>query len=83
VVIEPDTGAVRAMVGISNYDAPDSGQNNILTTLRHPGSALKPFVYAVAIENGESPASLALASLAQWLDTTTPPYARTRNHALS
>jgi len=63
VVIEPDTGAVRAMVGSSNYDAPDSGQNNILTTLRHPGSALKPFVYAVAIENGESPASLALDKL--------------------
>jgi penicillin-binding protein 1C len=59
VVIEPASGAVRAMVGSANYDAPDSGQNNILTTLRHPGSALKPFVYAMAIEQGESPASLA------------------------
>jgi len=63
VVVEPDTGAVRAMVGSANYEAPDSGQNNILTTLRHPGSALKPFIYAVAIENGESPASLALDKL--------------------
>jgi penicillin-binding protein 1C len=59
VVIEPATGAVRAMVGSSNYNAPDEGQNNILTTLRHPGSALKPFVYAMAIENGATPATVA------------------------
>jgi len=64
VVIEPATGAVRAMVGSSNYGAPDDGQNNILTTLRHPGSALKPFVYAMALENGATPASVAQDALA-------------------
>jgi penicillin-binding protein 1C len=32
---------------------------NITTTPRHPGSTLKPFVYALAIERGETPASLA------------------------
>jgi penicillin-binding protein 1C len=63
VVIEPGTGAVRAMVGSSNYAAVDDGQNNILTTLRHPGSALKPFVYAMAIENGATPASVAQDAL--------------------
>jgi penicillin-binding protein 1C len=63
VVIEPATGAVRAMVGSSNYAAVDDGQNNILTTLRHPGSALKPFVYAMAIENGATPASVAQDAL--------------------
>ena len=57
VVIDPATGAIRAMVGSADYAAPDGGQNNILTALRHPGSALKPFVYAMAIENGKTPSS--------------------------
>jgi penicillin-binding protein 1C len=56
VVLDPATGAIRAMVGSASYDA-DSGQNNIVTAMRHPGSALKPFVYALAIENGETPAT--------------------------
>jgi penicillin-binding protein 1C len=63
VVLEPASGAIRAMVGSSNYDAPDGGQNNILTTLRHPGSTLKPFLYAMAIENGATPASVAQDAL--------------------
>jgi penicillin-binding protein 1C len=45
---------VRAMVGA----APGS-QLNITTRRRNPGSALKPFVYATAIEQGGSPASIA------------------------
>jgi penicillin-binding protein 1C len=58
VVLDPSTGAVLAMVGSVDYAGPD-GQLNITTTLRHPGSTLKPFVYALAIEEGGSPASLA------------------------
>src|SRR5439155_23319758 len=53
---------VLAMVGSADYAGP-SGQLNITTTLRHPGSALKPFVYAAAIDAGDSPASLARDSL--------------------
>lgn len=63
VVLDPSTGAVRAMVGSAGYDRPGEGQNNILTTLRHPGSALKPFLYAMAIERGKTPASLAKDAL--------------------
>ena len=63
VVIDPASGAIRAMVGSASYDGPEAGQNNILTTLRHPGSALKPFVYAMAIEHGASPASWAQDSI--------------------
>jgi penicillin-binding protein 1C len=47
------------MVGSADYDGPD-GQVNITITPRHPGSALKPFVYAAAIEAGDSPASMAI-----------------------
>jgi penicillin-binding protein 1C len=46
------------MVGSAGFDESD-GQINIVTRRRHPGSALKPFVYALAIEAGESPASIA------------------------
>lgn len=56
VVLEPATGAVRAMVGSAGYGA---APLNIITTRRHPGSTLKPFVYAAALEQGDSPASLA------------------------
>jgi len=78
VVIEPATGPVSAMVGSSNYDSPDAGQNNILTTLRHPGSALKPFVYALAIENGATPASLAQDALG--IVASYNPHKRMREH---
>ncbi len=58
VVLDTQTGAVRAMVGSADFfDV--GGQLNIATRRRHPGSALKPFVYALAIEGGDSPASIA------------------------
>ena len=57
VVLDTATGEILAMVGSGNYDGED-GQINIVTRRRHPGSALKPFVYGLAIENGESPASI-------------------------
>ena len=37
----------------------DSGSSTSTTRRRHPGSALKPFVYATAIERGASPATIA------------------------
>lgn len=59
LVLDTATGEVRAMVGSAGYAGPD-GQINITTWQRHPGSALKPFVYALAIESGDSPATIAL-----------------------
>jgi len=58
VVLETQTGAVRAMVGSAGFDAAD-GQVNIVARRRHPGSALKPFVYALALEAGDTPATIA------------------------
>lgn len=55
LVLDTATGEVLAAVGSRDYQ---SGQLNILTHERHPGSALKPFVYALAIAGGESPASI-------------------------
>jgi penicillin-binding protein 1C len=58
VVLDTATSEVRAMVGSAGYRSGEGGQVNITTRRRHPGSALKPFVYAAAIEQGESPASV-------------------------
>jgi penicillin-binding protein 1C len=58
VVMDTESTGVRAMVGSSGWDSP-GGQINITTRRRNPGSALKPFVYATAIEGGDSPATIA------------------------
>ncbi len=58
VVIDAQTLQVRAMVGSIGWDSA-GGQINITTRRRHPGSALKPFVYATAIERGANPATIA------------------------
>ncbi|MCS6915688.1 MAG: transglycosylase domain-containing protein, partial [Myxococcota bacterium] len=60
VVLDPRTGGVLAMVGSADYhDEAHAGQINIITTPRHPGSALKPFTYALALEQGDTPATIA------------------------
>jgi penicillin-binding protein 1C len=58
VVMDTESTGVRAMVGSTGWNQP-GGQINITTRRRNPGSALKPFVYATAIEGGDSPASIA------------------------
>lgn len=47
-------GAVRAMVGGTNYQ---ESQFNRALALRQPGSSFKPVVYLVALENGMTPDS--------------------------
>ena len=53
VAMETD-GAVRAMVGGTNYQ---ESQFNRALALRQPGSSFKPVVYLVALENGMTPDS--------------------------
>jgi penicillin-binding protein 1C len=52
VIIENRTGAIRALVGTVDFCEPRSGQVNAATSVRSPGSALKPFIYLMAIEQG-------------------------------
>jgi penicillin-binding protein 2D len=49
VALDPQTGYVRAMVGGRDYS---ETQVNRALSLRSPGSSIKPFVYAAALENG-------------------------------
>lgn len=56
VVLDPRDGRLLALVGSANYAAA-SGQINMALEPRQPGSALKPLLYAVALERGYTPAS--------------------------
>jgi penicillin-binding protein 1A len=56
VSMDPSTGAVRALVG--GRDFVQSRFNRVTQARRQAGSAFKPFVYAVALEEGFSPASV-------------------------
>ena len=53
LALEPQSGAVRAMVGGRDFD--DSKFNRAVQAMRQPGSTFKPFVYATAIKNGRPP----------------------------
>ena len=53
VVIDNATGEVRAHVGGADYlSAERAGGVDLANALRSPGSALKPFIYALAFESG-------------------------------
>jgi len=53
VVIENKTGSIKAMVGSADfYSIENSGQVNGAISKRCPGSALKPFTYALAFDKG-------------------------------
>jgi penicillin-binding protein 1C len=52
VVIDIANSAIVALVGSSDTADPLEGQVNGATARRSPGSALKPFVYAAAMEAG-------------------------------
>jgi penicillin-binding protein 1C len=52
VVIDVQRAELLAMVGSAAPDAPLSGQINAATSLRQPGSLLKPFIYARAFDSG-------------------------------
>ena len=56
IAMDPDTGYVRAMVGGRDFD--ESHFNRAVQAKRQPGSAFKPFVYAVALEAGYTPATV-------------------------
>jgi penicillin-binding protein 1C len=52
VIIENRTGAVRSLIGTLDFDALENGQVNAACARRSPGSALKPFIYLLALEGG-------------------------------
>ncbi len=55
IVIDPHTGGIRALVGGSDFKTFKYGLNHVTQIRRQSGSAFKPFVYTVAIDNGYAP----------------------------
>jgi penicillin-binding protein 1C len=52
VVVSAKECELLAMVGSFSYAHPDLGYNNGATSLRSAGSTLKPFLYALALDEG-------------------------------
>ena len=56
VAMDPHTGRVVAMAG--GFSFAQSEFNRATQAMRQPGSSFKPFVYAAALDNGYTPASV-------------------------
>ena len=71
VVLDNATGEWLAWEGSGDYTEGDGGAINGAVTPRQPGSALKPFTYALAFESGFTPASV-LADIPSHFPTAEP-----------
>lgn len=58
VAMDPHTGRVLAMVG--GFSFAESEFNRATQAMRQPGSSFKPIVYAAALDNGYTPASVVM-----------------------
>lgn len=77
VVLDNATGDVLAWLGSPDFSGPD-GQVDMVVSRRQPGSALKPFLYALAFERDDN-ASTVLDDIPRTYMTSTGPY-RPRNY---
>jgi penicillin-binding protein 1A len=70
VVIEPSTGAVRALVGGLEFER--SEFDRAIQASRQTGSAFKPFVYTAALASGWTAADIVLDEPTVFLDPANP-----------
>ncbi len=70
VAIDPDDGAMRALVG--GYHFRLSKFNRAVQSNRHPGSGFKPFIYSAALERGFTPASIVNDAPVEFPDPSKP-----------
>jgi penicillin-binding protein 1C len=78
VVLDNRSGEILAWVGSPDFWADTAGQVDMVSSARQPGSALKPFLYALAFDRGWTPASI-LPDIARVYQTGLGPY-RPRNY---
>jgi membrane peptidoglycan carboxypeptidase len=74
VVLDGPTGQIISMVGSLDYNnnAID-GQVNIVTTPQQPGSSIKPYVYAAALEQNFNPGTVLLDVKTSFINGTYTP----------
>lgn len=58
IALDPENGAVRALVG--GFDFNYNKFNHVTQAWRQPGSSFKPFIYSAALEKGYTPASIVI-----------------------
>ncbi len=73
VVLDNASGEVLAWVGSPDFWSDTAGQVDMVVSPRQPGSALKPFLYALAFDRGVTPATV-LADVARTWQTGGGPY---------
>jgi penicillin-binding protein 1A len=80
VAIEPSTGFVKALVGGRDFAA--TPFNRAIDAKRQPGSAFKPFIWAMALESGYVP-STTLEGLDEPIETPQGPWLPGGEHETS
>lgn len=60
IALNSHTGEVVTMIG--GVDFQKSQFNRVIQSLRQPGSAFKPFIYAASLENGYNPSTILMDS---------------------
>jgi penicillin-binding protein 1C len=73
VVLDNRTGEVLGFVGSENYFAPGSGMVNGAMQPRSAGSTIKPITYLLALERGDTPATI-VPDVPTEFPTPTGPY---------
>lgn len=58
LVTNPKNGDILVMVGSKDFDNEDFGRVNITTSLRQPGSSVKPITYSTALSKGFTAATI-------------------------
>ncbi|MDQ2665856.1 MAG: penicillin-binding protein 1C [Gemmatimonadota bacterium] len=58
VVLDNRTGGVLAWVGSPDFWSTGDGQTDMVVSARQPGSALKPFLYGLALDRGFTAATI-------------------------
>jgi len=75
LVTKPATGEILAMVGSENYfNLQNDGNVNVTLRPRQPGSAIKPIMYSLALENGFTAASIIPDTPITYKTPGQPPY---------
>ena len=74
IITDPKNGDILAMVGSKNYSDIDSGNFNVVTALRQPGSSIKVVTYGAALNNGFTAATILDDSPVTFTSFNSPQY---------
>ncbi len=77
VALDPDDGAVAALVG--GFDYYNNKFNRVTQARRQPGSGFKPFLYSCALDHGFTPATIVLDAPITYDDNTQEQIWRPKN----